>query len=129
MNIFSHNGIITIKNPKTGNHRTFRIKTQKDNDQFAPGERIVQLLTGPDNENDYRGFGFVKNDHIVLWKKYVGIDNGSFEKFCKILTNPDKFGLEVNFEGKCRRCNRTLSTPLSVSLGIGPECVKNERSF
>ena len=43
----THNGTITIHNPKTGDHRTFQIKTQPADAKFAPGRRVVSLLTGP----------------------------------------------------------------------------------
>lgn len=29
--------------------------------------------------------------------------------------------------GCCRRCGRTLTDPLSVARGVGPECVKKVR--
>jgi len=29
--------------------------------------------------------------------------------------------------GSCRRCGRTLTNPLSVARGIGPECIKKQR--
>jgi hypothetical protein len=43
------NGTYTITSP-TGEHRTFRIKTQKDDARFAPGKRTIALLTGSDND-------------------------------------------------------------------------------
>jgi hypothetical protein len=29
--------------------------------------------------------------------------------------------------GRCKRCGRLLTEPVSVERGIGPECVKKER--
>lgn len=118
--ISTHNGIITVYNPKTGGQRTFKIKTQKKNAKFAPGERIISLLTGPNNESDYRGFGFVKGENIILWKKNR---TEHFEKLCSVIRNPDKYSsLEYMFEGKCRVCNRTLTDRDSINFGIGPVC-------
>jgi len=128
LNITTHNGTVTVHNPKTGNHRTFRIRTQPDNAEFAPGERVVSLLTGPDNEGDYRGFGFVMADgRIRLWRR---CQTATFEAYARILMNPDHYaihhGLEFMSEGRCRRCNRTLTTPESVASGIGPVCAGRE---
>lgn len=55
--IKTHNGKLTFHNSRTGEHRTFQVKTQDADAKFAPGERIVSLLVGNDNQNDYRGFG------------------------------------------------------------------------
>ncbi len=122
MNITTHNGKWTIENPATGGHRTFQIRTQADDARFAPGKRIVALLSGPDNTSDYQGFGFVENGRIKVWRKK---QDTVFVKFAHMLANPkyweDK-GLVYHFEGKCRRCNRTLTTPESIESGIGPVC-------
>src|SRR4051812_652590 len=64
-----HNGTYTIENATKGGHRTFRIRTQKADAKFAPGERVLSLLTGPDNTSDFSGFAFVKADRVVLWAK------------------------------------------------------------
>lgn len=119
MNIFSHNGIVTVKNPVTGNHRTFRIHTVKKGN--LTGKRILSILIGPDNENDYLPIAFVGDKAIHIWKKY---QLSQYERVALSLLKIEKFGFEVNFDGKCRVCNRTLTTPDSVELGIGPECRK-----
>ncbi len=129
-NVATHNGKITIKNRATGQWKTFKIHTQKKDASFAPGERIVSLLTGPDNENSYKGFGFVKPDgSIILWKK---ARTPAFRAFASLLrhtrhgqaaqTETAPNGYEYLYKGRCRCCNRTLTTPDSVRLGIGPVC-------
>jgi hypothetical protein len=66
----SHNGCVTMVNPKTGNHRTIRVETQPKDAKFAPGSRIVSLLTGSNNETDYTGFGFVtESGTVAVWRK------------------------------------------------------------
>lgn len=125
--ILTHNGSITITNPATGGHRTFRIRTQKDDANFAPGKRIVSLLTGTDNEASYTGFGFVFDRGIVLWKKRR---TAIFKSYKDMLENPakweEKHDLEYLYEGQCRRCNRTLTVPESIKTGIGPICAGRE---
>lgn len=124
--IFTHNGKITVKNPATGNHRTFQIKTVKKGS--LEGKRILSLLSGPDNESDYVGFGFVNDNNVSVWNKFRA--DSQYAKLGKMLENLDTLmnegKVEVLFETKCRRCNRTLTTPESVVSGIGPDCASRE---
>lgn len=121
--IKTHNGAVTILNPATGNHRTFEVRTQKEDAKFAPGQRIVSLLAGPDNESDYQGFGFVGDDgHIRIWKKK---QSPLFATYALMLERPEVYeekGLQYAVEGRCRKCNRRLTTPQSIEAGIGPVC-------
>jgi hypothetical protein len=122
--IATHNGTITVNNPATGNHRTFRIRTQKQDAKFAPGERIVSLLTGPNNTEDFTAFGFVTDDgRIIVWRKHIGTQ---FERYARLLMNAEqeavKFGLEFVWSAKCKKCNRELTDPESVSTGMGTTC-------
>lgn len=122
LDLSRYNGAVTVKNPKTDGHRTFRIWTVKNGG--LAGSRLVGLLTGSDNEVDYRAFGFVSSEgQVILWKKYAGTD---FEKFSKILNQPEWFsqnyGLSYQFAVRCRKCNRELTDPESISTGLGPIC-------
>lgn len=121
-NLGTHNGTLTAENVATGEWRTFQIKTQPEDANFAPGERIAYLLTGADNENDFTGFAFVKDDgRLFVWKKKRGT---IFDAYAKMLERPERYAKTVRFffQGRCRRCNRKLTTPESVSAGIGPIC-------
>lgn len=121
MNYLTHNGNITLTNPKTGNHRTFLIKTAKNGG--LKGKRIVSLLIGPDNTNDYLPVAFVGKTGVSVWKRFEGTQ---YERVVKALEKIEQFGLIVNFEGRCRVCNKKLTTPESVKSGIGPICAKGE---
>lgn len=123
--ILTHNGKVTVVNPASGDHRTFRVKTQPVDSGFAPGKRVLSLLVGPDNQNDYKGFGFVDGESVILWRSKR---TGDFPKFANILQNPQKFEgrLEYKFETRCRVCNRPLTNPASIESGIGPTCAENE---
>ncbi len=123
------NGTFTINNPRTGEHRTLRIRTQKKDASFAPGERIISLLIGSDNTNDYKGFGFVTDAGIVVWRKYRS--ESKYEKLATILwslwnqrqASPyAKFGLTLIESCRCVFCNRPLTDTLSALTGVGPEC-------
>ncbi len=132
-----YNGSYTIRNRVTGEHRTFKISTQALDAHFAAGKRILALLTGPDNVNSYRGFAFVDDNRIMIWSKYKG-HNGKrsdYEYFALMiwqLTTPseqdddisrrwkEKYDLMV--EKRCLKCNRALTHPESILIGIGPDC-------
>jgi len=127
-NIRTHNGKITVENTIRGTHRTFRIRTQKEDATFAPGERILALLTGPDNTRSYTQIGFVKDDgQIILWTRYR---TKQYQRLIRVLQNPSHYetlGCVYHYEGTCRRCNRTLTTPESLRSGLGPVCAMHSQ--
>jgi hypothetical protein len=127
-----HNGSYTIENSATGEHRTFRIRTQPADSRFAPGERVVALLVGPDNSHDFQGFGFVKPDGITVFRSKRGDGKKSaHEVYAAMLWSLarlgegspwHKRGYRILASRTCLRCNRKLTTPDSIKMGIGPEC-------
>jgi hypothetical protein len=128
-----HNGFYTLLSRHTGEHRTFRIHTQPNDSEFAPGQRILGLLTGPDNDSDYTGFAFVDELGIHVWKSKRGGD-GLFEKYAEMIWSLELDGghskwaknYQVMLDGRCVRCNRHLTSPESVRSGIGPICEGRE---
>lgn len=156
--VMTHNGTLTVKSEGSGEHRTFRIRTQKADADFAPGERIISLLTGPDNTASYTQFGFVKVEperrafrddtygacpqttfvrparvKVIVWRKYRGRPGSpltQYEKLARMIerlaNHIDEGRVTINLEGRCRRCNKPLTTPQSVHEGIGPVCAGRE---
>ena len=126
--ITTHNGKLTAFNPATGKHRTFAITTQPEDAKFAPGQRIVSLLVGSDNTSSYQSFGFVQpNGSVRLFRSK---SDGVWPTYADMIVNPPKWeakGVQYNFEGHCRVCNRLLTTPESVASGIGPTCEKKNQ--
>lgn len=124
--VTTHNGWITVENPRSGGHRTFQIKTVTNEDSGLRGKRIVSLLTGPNRESfeDWTGFGFATKDGVKVWGRFKG---GAHEKMARILENVEaglEFGLKYHFTGRCRVCNRQLTNPASIRAGIGPICAE-----
>lgn len=125
------NGAYTIQNTKSGEWRTFEVKTKRGT--FATGERVVSLLVGSDNCSDYKGFGFVKPEGILVWRKVRGEAGkpSAFEVYANMIwslaTKGEgsawfQRGYRLMIEKRCMRCNRRLTTPESIEAGIGPEC-------
>jgi hypothetical protein len=123
----SHNGTITCTNPASGESRTFRIRTQPDDSSFAPGKRVLSLLTGPDNTSDYTGFAFVEGNRVQVWRSKLGTKFEAYARFIERLDyHRDHHGIEVYWAALCRRCNRQLTTVDSIRSGIGPTCAGRE---
>lgn len=115
------NGIYTLQRGPI--HWTFKIRTQPDDSRYYPGQRILAALTGPDNLSSYTPLGTVTDDGFklftrglakkaildILWRGLIGEPTGEWEL------------LEAT---TCVRCNRTLTTPLSIRTGIGPICAE-----
>lgn len=117
-----YNGCLTVHNPVSGQHRTFKIHTVRKGN--LAGKRLISVLYGDDNENDYRAFGFVdERGRVIVWRRYRGTE---YEKMGNIINFPEWFrnhrGLEYKLSVRCRKCNRTLTDPQSIDLGIGPVC-------
>jgi len=120
--IKSHNGTFTITSGKTGQHRTFRVKTQSADSTFMPGERIVSMR---DPDGIYVGFGFVESDgRVSVWRSRQNT-YGKYVNLLQNLTQYDESGLiELQAATTCRKCNKKLTNPESIKSGIGPYCSK-----
>lgn len=127
------NGRWTVQSP-TGEHRTFRIATQPDDAAFAPGQRIVSLLSNGDNVDGYRSFAFIDERCITVFRKSRGLPGQpSFHEqvalmLWSLLTDPASpwltRGCKLLGEATCLRCNRVLTEPESIAIGIGPTCLE-----
>src|SRR5678815_2430702 len=79
------------------------------------------MLTGPDNVQNYTGFGFVNETSIQVWKKQAHMAPHA-RMLENLADHVVKGKVEVYAATSCRVCNRTLTTPESVASGIGPIC-------
>lgn len=120
-------------------HRTFRVVAQRHDAEFAPGATVVEYLKGRDNDNDYAGFAFLREGKLQVWKRFKENEMVSYAAVLvahadavALATSRDE-AITVEHDGatysimaakNCIRCGRTLSTPESVTAGIGPECMK-----
>lgn len=111
-----HPGVYTVVTPE--GRRTFKVEVQASDAKFAPGQVIISYLAGADNDSDYTGFGFIVGNTVRPWKRYADSPLLSFA--AALMADPDAALVSKN----CARCNRTLTTPESITAGLGPECVK-----
>jgi hypothetical protein len=119
--IFAGNSTVTFLNSETENRFTYRIKKAKDSDLF-----FVSVLTGPEQ---YSYIGTVFNGIYKHGKKsnFTGAQSEKVFSYVigKLITESLPDCIEVWHEGKCGKCNRTLTVPSSIETGIGPECFKS----
>ena len=108
-------------------HWTFEIKTQSAQRRFRPEERLISLLSGPDNQGDWRAIGVVDEDGIHLFNKHLGTDlHARSQILWKILVDEDEDldDYDVIESARCYMCNRELTVPESILTGIGPVCAE-----
>lgn len=121
--IFAGNAIFTIRSKKTGTRFTYKVSKAKDSDIW-----FVGLLSGPDNNADYKYIGIITSDKKFIRTKRskVGYEAPSFKGFNWFFNHLHNYQeqAEVYHEGRCGRCGRRLTVPESIESGFGPECIR-----
>jgi len=116
-------GIYTMTDAN-GDHVTYRVRVQSTSDTFAPGETIIDFLSGPDNTTDYTSFAFLKNGSLVVWKRFRVLRDSDpsirhkIDGALALLRDPER----ADVARTCIRCNALLTTPESIAAGMGPTC-------
>lgn len=111
-----------------GSYFTFKLRTQGPDESFAPGKTVAYYLSGSDNENSYTGFAFVSLSGTVnMYKKFQsGTLAAAGAELQVLFQSPKELEaaglLYAERSGRCRRCNRMLTVPISLAAGYGPEC-------
>jgi hypothetical protein len=116
------NGFYSILFPD-GSHRTFRIHTKRPDAKFAPGQRILSLLVGPDRSDDWEMVAFVDYNGIHVFKRHKG---SKIEKYANLIwlmaQGAEADGHELKIAKHCLRCNRLLTTPTAIDRNYGDHC-------
>lgn len=117
-----YDGVYTVTYAD-GTYKTLKLRTQKADARFRPGVQLVKYLSGPDNTNDYTGFGEVHGGTVKIWKKFA--DNEGLAKACKVMLGAKDAEQGATFEVSvsCFRCGRPLTVPASMHDGYGPDCI------
>lgn len=127
-----HSATFTISSPDC--HFTFKIKAMASRSKPNSKTLLLSVMTGQDNESSFSYIGILVKDEIrppaILSTKGSKVSQSakSVRSLLWVL-NKIKLGLELpegyhcQHSGKCARCGRKLTTPESITLGLGPVCV------
>jgi len=114
-------------------HYTFKVEHAEANGRW-PENWFVKLLSGSDNETDYKTFGMLNPEtgQLRLTRK-TNLNDESWvvrllrRVFANVYAGtPERIedaGFHVHHEGRCGRCGRKLTVPSSVETGLGPVCL------
>ena len=118
-----YDGIYTVEDDQ--GHVTFRLRTQKADDDFMGGRQLVGYLTGADNDRDYTTIGHLTETGTArVWRKHQSKER-IVDALRTLLADPEAAVKAVH----CYRCHRTLTVPASVHDGLGPECSKRQAAL
>jgi len=114
-----------------GPHYTFKISVpKKKKNPMQVGPYFVSFLTGPDNYANYTYLGMYDpanhtvrlTDKSKMSKDSVPVKTVRWA-VAQVAQGADlPEGYQIQHEGKCCRCGRKLTTPESITAGIGPDC-------
>lgn len=126
-------GVPESLHDKYKTHYTYRI-------QYAPAKSgwpetyFIKLLVGPDNTRDYANIGrLIDGQCKPTARSMHKLDSPPVKLLNRVLYRllrgelhmVTDAGFTLNHEGRCARCGRALTVPLSVERGIGPECYES----
>ena len=124
---------VTFQSEKTSTHYTYSI-VRGDVRPWQAGTmafHFVAVLTAPDHY-DYLGTIFKRRTYRHGRKSRIAPSAPSAVAFAwvwsKLAGGHMPTTLAVYHEGRCGRCGRRLTTPESVTLGLGPECAQIGRA-
>jgi len=130
------NALFTLESMKTKARFTYRIQyPSKEGVMDRTADiQFVSVLCGPENTRDYRYLGYIKRGIYYHGnaKAKISRDAPSAKAFewayASLLKGFIPPQLNIYHEGRCGRCNRTLTVPESIKSGFGPECAGRMQS-
>lgn len=128
--IFAGRSVTTFQGATT--RYTFKInKVKPTTTGVQQSLWFINVLTGP---STYTFIGTIRDSEEAglvykhSRKSKIGADAPSVKALSWIVSrlsaNAPHPNLKIFHEGHCGRCGRSLTTPESITLGIGPECIK-----
>ena len=117
--ILGGKAFVTFQNPQSGNRFTYKVVKHKVDDIY-----FVHVFTNPDV---YMFLGTIINYGFRHSKKSkINRDATSvivFDYvFHHLVMGTLNSSIEIFHDGKCGRCGRQLTDPISVETGLGPHC-------
>jgi hypothetical protein len=119
--ILGGKAFVTFQNPSSGNRYTYKVVKHKLDDIY-----FVNVLTGPDT---YQFVGSIKN-YVFRHSKNskIALDSRSVVVFDYVIWHLGmgtlNTSIEIFHDGRCGKCGRQLTDPISVETGLGPHCRK-----
>jgi hypothetical protein len=119
--ILGGKAFVTFQNPVTGNRFTYKVVKHRTDDIY-----FVHVLTSPDF---YLFLGTIRNFiYRRSTKSKINRDAKSSIVFDYVFLHLGIGSLgdrvEIFHDGRCGRCGRQLTDPISVETGLGPYCRK-----
>lgn len=119
--LLAGNAKFTLRSQKTGNHLTYKVRRGEQRDVWW----VNRLAEG------YEYIGMIDRYGVFRWTSSVPMDL-RYCQHAKVFTwfwagiNKGSLSGHLQFYhmGKCGKCGRDLTDPLSIKLGLGPECRK-----
>jgi hypothetical protein len=123
------NATFTITSKRTGTRFTYKIRKPK-----PETPHFVKVLSGPNNEEDFRFLGTIFDGKVFRTSPKSGISPQApsviaFNWLWNHIDNIPADKVVVHHEGRCCRCGRKLTVPSSIDSNIGPECAKYFGTF
>lgn len=123
--VLGGDAVFTIVSVATEVRFTFKVSTEE-----GKGVYFVALLSGPDNQSDYRYMGIIPKDDPLTFritaKSKIGPEAPSAKAFTWLWRQlgMGRLPASVEFwhEGRCGRCGLPLTDPQSIAVGLGPIC-------
>ena len=120
---------VTLQSTRTGAHFTYRVYGLSVSPHGAVSH-FVSVLTGPDSYT-YLGCLYDAKVYRHGKKSPIAADAPSAKAFAwtwvRLVSGFMPRDLAVYHEGRCGRCSRRLTDPVSISLGMGPTCREYQR--
>lgn len=116
--------VFTLLSTKTRTRYTYKVTKSFVSESLFD----VYYMTGSDNVRDYGNIGLIDinsaevkpiRESVKTKKQFIAFSH-VYLNLCVGINMPN---LEIWHEGMCCRCGRRLTVPMSIELGIGPECI------
>lgn len=135
--IMGGNSHFTVKRNTPAGEEHFTFKILKCEPENQPEYFRLSLLVGPDNVNNYRKIGIIKEINGMPKIEYTGsaIKPPAFNMIEKVYYNLlfTQYDMLSNYQiwhtGRCCVCGRLLTVPESIERGKGPECWSKTNAF
>jgi len=118
-----------LQSKVTGTRFTYRVlapvcEPNSRRRDYDAAVRFVKVLVGPDNGNDFRYAGFIKDGHFVHGngRAKIGPEAPSVKAIGWFVEHLGATNVSFWHEGSCGRCGRALTVPESIESGLGPVC-------